>query len=456
MKHVLIFICAILMFSVNLTGKHKIASATVKKVDAGNSKKSQCSLIAKKDSEVACCYHFYFFSGKKKSHFIKIVPTNRYSLEKGYGYDFNTSLDKYGKPFFFSVALPDGNYHVKVILGSKKYAGITTIRGESRRLFYENVKTGKGEFIICEFTINKRDTHISVTEDVKIKPRERNKLNWDDKLTLEFNGKSPALSELIIEKVENVPTVFLCGNSTVVDQDNEPWCSWGQIIPRFFTDSICFANYAESGESANTFIAAKRLKKALTQMKSGDYIFMEFGHNDQKQKGPGMGAFYSFMTNLKIFVDEARAKGVQPVLVTPTQRRSFGTDDKIQNAHQDYPDAVRWLAQKEHIPLIDLHAMTCVLYETMGVEGSKHAFVHYPAGTYPGQKTDLADNTHFNPYGAYEIAKCVIEGMKKARLPLVKYLRLDYQDFNPALPDDWNHFHWYDSPFTEIEKPDGN
>ena len=230
-------------------------------------------------------YKFDFTSGKKtKDGYIKITSADRYANAKGYGYDLSPSPDgKNHAPFFFSVAVPDGNYHVTAIIGSKRSAGETTLRGESRRLFYENVKTKKGELLPYSFTINKRDIHISDKENVRIKPRERSKLNWDDKLTFEFNGDTPQLTELIIERIENVPTVFLCGNSTVVDQDNEPWASWGQMVPRFFTDSICFANYAESGESANTFIAAGRLKKALTQMKSGDYIFMEFGNNDQKQ-----------------------------------------------------------------------------------------------------------------------------------------------------------------------------
>ena len=253
-----------------------------------------------------------------------------------------------------------------------------------------------------------------------------------------------------------MPTIFLCGNSTVVDQDNEPWASWGQMITRFFNEKVCFANYAESGESANTFIAAGRLQKALTQMKSGDYIFMEFGHNDQKQKGPGKGAFYSYMTSLKTFIDEAKLRGAHPVLVTPTQRRSFDNNGKIQDTHLDFPDAMRWLAAKENIPLIDLHQMTRTLYEAMGVEESKKAFVHYPAGTYPNQTMDFADNTHFNPYGAYQIAKCIVEGIKKLNLPITQYLREDYITYNPAQPDDWNNFQWYDSPFTEIEKPDGN
>lgn len=81
------------------------------------------------------------------------------------------------------------------------------------------------------------------------------------------------------------------------------------MIPRFFDEHVCFANYAESGERADTFIKAGRLKKALTQMKEGDYMFIEFGHNDQKLKGPGKGAYYSFASNLKYFVDVVRAKG---------------------------------------------------------------------------------------------------------------------------------------------------
>src|SRR5574344_1118501 len=389
-------------------------------------------------------YKFDFTSKKStKSGYIKIKSSDRFSIDAKYGYDIQPSPnagDK--KPFFFSVQLPDGNYHITSIIGSKKSSGSTTVRGESRRLFFENVKTAKGELKECSFTINKRDKHISPNEDVSIKPREQKKLNWDDKLTLEFNGDAPLLSELIIERVENVPTIFFCGNSTVVDQDNEPWASWGQMIPRFFNDSVCFANYAESGESSNTFISAKRLKKALTQMKKGDYILLEFGHNDQKQKGPGKGAYYSFMTSLKTFIDEARARGAHPILVTPTQRRSFDERGKIKDTHEDYPEAMKWLAHKENVPLIDLHDMTRVLYEAMGVENSKKAFVHYPANTYPGQTKALEDNTHFNPYGAYQIAQCILQGIVDQKMPLQKYIRKDFKGYDPHHPDDIHLFHW--------------
>lgn len=390
-----------------------------------------------------------------KTYLLDEAP--RYSEETGYGYDLVETPTKDSKsPFFFSVRVPDGNYKVTVRLGSRKQAGITTVRAESRRLFIESVPTKKKEFIERTFIVNKRNTHIDGNEYVRIKPREKRKLNWDDKLTLEFNGSVPVCESITIEPADTtVTTVFLCGNSTVVDQDNEPWASWGQMIPYFFDTNVCIANYAESGESANTFIAAGRLKKALSQMKKGDYLFMEFGHNDQKQKGPGKGAYYSFMTSLKTFIDEARLRGAHPVLVTPTQRRSFGPDGHIRDTHEDYPEAMRWLAEKENVPVIDLNEMTRTLYEAMGVEPSKRAFVHYPAGSYPGQTQDFADNTHFNPYGAYEIARCIVEGLKTQVPDLARHLK-SFPAFDPAYPDNPDNFHWDDSPFTEIEKPDGN
>lgn len=381
----------------------------------------------------------------------------RYSETTGYGYDLTASPGKTdGSPFFFSVNVPDGNYKVTVRLGHANRAATTTVRAESRRLFVNALHTEKGEFAERTFLVNKRTPDIDGQHSVRIKPRERHKLNWDDKLTLEFNGEAPACESITIAPADTAaPTVFLCGNSTVVDQDEEPWASWGQMITSFFDDSVCVANYAESGECANTFIAAGRLEKALSQMKPGDYLFMEFGHNDQKQKGPGSGAYYSFMTSLKTFIDEARLRGAHPVLVTPTQRRSFDKDGQLQDTHGEYPEAMRWLARKENVPLIDLNRMTRTLYEAMGPKASKRAFVHYPAGTYPGQEKPLADNTHFNPYGAYEIARCIVEGLKQQVPALARHLK-DVPPFDPAHPDAPDTFHWDDSPFIDMQKPDGN
>jgi lysophospholipase L1-like esterase len=359
--------------------------------------------------------------------------------------------------FFFSVALPDGSYDVTVLLGNPDEAAETTVRGESRRLFLEKVKTHKGEFSEQSFTVNIRSKRIDGDREVRIKPREANKLNWDDKLTLEFNGSNPGVRSIRIQTAERALTVFLCGNSTVVDQDNEPWCGWGQMIPRFFGQGVAFANYAESGEAANTFISALRLEKLLTQAKAGDYIFVEFGHNDQKQKGEDKGPWLSYTQSLRRFVTEARERGMKPVLVTPMHRRRFDENGKIVNTHGEYPDAVRKLAADENVPLIDLTKMSETLYEAWGVETSLRAFVHYPANTFPGQRQALEDNTHFSSYGGYQIAKCILEGMRQNNLTdILQFLRPDYKPFNPAKPDNVETFSLPPSPFTEVEKPDGN
>ena len=191
-------------------------------------------------------------NAQEKVRTYQLSDAPRYSEETRYGYDLTATPEKGSKsPFFFSVRVPDGNYKVTVRLGSKKQAGVTTVRGESRRLFVENLPTKKGQFVDETFIINKRTPRISEKEYVRIKPREKAKLNWDDKLTLEFNGDAPVCQSIRIEPANpSVITVFLCGNSTVVDQDNEPWASWGQMIPHFFGTDVCIANYAESGESA--------------------------------------------------------------------------------------------------------------------------------------------------------------------------------------------------------------
>lgn len=385
-----------------------------------------------------------------------LSDTTRYSESSGYGYDVLPTPSKNStKPFFYAVKVPDGNYVVTLIIGNKKKAGNTTVRVESRRLYVAQKLTKKGEFYEESFVVNKRTTYISEKESVKIKEREKTTFTWDDKITFEFNGEAPVCESIRIEPAPStIPTVFLCGNSTVTDQSREPWASWGQMIPVFFNDKIVFANFAESGESANSFIAAGRLKKALTLMKAGDYVFIEFGHNDMKQTGPGKGAWYSFMTSLKTFVDEARAKGANPVLVTPTQRRLF-ENGRNQNTHGEFPDAMRWLAQKENVPLIDLNEMTRILFDALGEENSKKALVHYPANTFPGQTQELADNTHFNTYGAYQVAKCVIKGMMTATPELTKFLKPGFC-YNQAQPDNPDTFVWELSPLIDDLKPDGD
>lgn len=365
---------------------------------------------------------------------------------------------KSNAPFTRNIEVPDGNYKVTVVLGSKKKAGKTVVRAENRRLMVDEVATKKGQFKTVEFVVNKRTPEIEKGKRVKVKDREKNYNTWDNAINLEFTGAAPAVKEVKIERDTTATTIFLCGNSTVVDQPYEPWTSWGQMIPRWFGPEVAISNNAESGLTAGSFLGSYRLDKILTMMKKGDYVICEFGHNDQKEKMAGAGAWYNFSYNLKIFIDKVRAKGGNIIFVTPTQRRRFddATHSKILETHGDYPDAMRAVAKREGVPVIELHDMTRTFFETLGYENSKKALVHYPANTFPGQDKPLADNTHFNPYGAYEIAKMVVMGMKQLNLPIVKYLRSDWKDFNPAQPDDYNKFVWYNSVQQDVTKPDGN
>ncbi|MBQ9637456.1 MAG: rhamnogalacturonan acetylesterase [Prevotella sp.] len=362
-----------------------------------------------------------------------------------------------GRPFYYSVAVPDGNYKVTVTLGARRKSTETTIRAESRRLFFEAVKTRKGELKTVSFVVNKRSPYISENQMIKIKPREKDYINWDDSLTLEFCGACPAVSHLTIERDTTAATLYLCGNSTVVDQEMEPWASWGQMVPRWLDDRMAVANYAESGLTASTFLAQGRFDKILTTLRPGDYVLCEFGHNDQKEKGPGSGAYYNFAFALKKFIDGARSKGATIIFATPTQRRAFDeSGTHIKETHADYPDAMREVARREDVPVVELHDMTRTFFETLGFEGSKKALVHYPANTFPNQDKPLADNTHFNPYGAYEVAKMVVQGFADLQLPIASHVRKDFSSFDPAEPDNPDEFVWYPAQRFETKKPDGN
>ncbi|WP_181306083.1 rhamnogalacturonan acetylesterase [Rufibacter sp. XAAS-G3-1] len=407
-------------------------------------------------------FKFDFGSGKVAKGYTGVSANNVYSEKAGYGFDPATSVkavDRGGKdalkgdfvtsdsPFYFSVDVPEGNYKVTVTLGDLKGKSTATVKAESRRLMLEDIQTKPGEFVTKTLIVNIKDRKINGTRQVSLKPRELTKLDWDNKLTLEFDLQ-PALAALEITKVEDQITVFLAGNSTVVNQNEEPWASWGQMIPRFFKPGVAIANHAESGLSLGSFISSNRLEKVLSVIKPGDYLFVEFGHNDEKEKGPNAGPYKSYTERLQLFAKEAKQKGAHLVILTPTARRSFNEQGQMTNSHGDYPDAARKVARQENVPLIDLTAQTTTLYEALGVEGSKNAFVIYP-------EQNLNDNTHFNPYGAYQIAKIVAEGIKANKLKLADYL-VEMPAYDPGQPDPFKSFSWPASPQSSLVKPDGN
>lgn len=418
-------------------------------------------------------FKFDFGGNRVEKGFIPVTSISKFDKKIGYGFmDVSglKSIDTGGnalkgdfimsdKPFYFSVVIPEGNYDIQLNLGDTKGTSETTVRVENRRLMLNDVKTKQGEIVEKQITVHVKDSIIRKQDGtqigiVKLKPRETKYLHWDSLLTIEFNDKAPKVCSVIIQPNKIAKKIYLTGDSTVVDAQYEPWASWGQVLPYFFVpNEVVIANYAESGETLKAFEDRHRIDKIWNKIKSGDYIFIQFGHNDQKA---GNSNKSGYRKRLKEWILKAKELGAIPILVTSMNRRVFDENNKIVNTLDDFPEAMREIAKEEKVDLIDLNALSKTLFEAMGPENAKKAFVHYPANSYPNQKTLLADDTHFNPYGAYELAQCVVKSIVDQNLSLKKYISKHYKNFNPNKPDDVEKFHWPESVFMESLKPDGN
>jgi lysophospholipase L1-like esterase len=351
-------------------------------------------------------------------------------------------------PIFFSIPVPEGNYRITVALGGKS-ASVITVRAEARRLMLQQISIKPNETVTRTFDVNVRVPEFIKPDGtpgrVRLKQREVGNLDWDNKLTLEFNGGNPSFHSITIQPITE-PTIYLAGDSTMVDQDVEPWASWGQMLPRFLSPGVVVANHAESGESSSSFVGEQRMAKIMSLIKPGDFFFVQFAHNDQKL-GPAFPEKYrGLMTD---FVNQVRAKGATPIIVTAMVRDQWGPDGKMTESLAPYPQISREVAAATHTPLIDLNAMSRTMFEAMGKDGAGNAYMHFPANTFPDQAKAIDDNTHFNNFGAYEIARIITHGIRADKLPLVKFLDPTVPDFNPAHPDNFADFAL---PYTPMQK----
>jgi lysophospholipase L1-like esterase len=384
---------------------------------------------------------FDFSGGKPAPGIMAVSPTNIYSDEIGFGFELVACVVAGGncvtseKPFLFSVKLPEGNYSVTVTFGDETAASDNTVKAEMRRLMLEQIKTAKGATVSRAFTVNVRTPKIPGGSEVRLKARERESemVNWDGRLTLEFNGSRPALRSLVVEPVL-APTVFLVGDSTVCDQPREPWNSWGQMLPRFFGPGVAVANHAQSGESIKSSLSARRFEKVFSQMKSNDWLFVQFGHNDMKDKATN--ALVTYKANLKKIVAQMRERGATPVLVTSMERKGGVERDTLEG----YPQTVRDVALEDRVALIDLHATSKVFYRALG----------------PNLDKAFQDGTHHNNYGSYQLARCIVEGIRSNAPGLAEFLSGDARKFDPAQPDAPDQFKMTVSAAVDSKKPDGN
>jgi lysophospholipase L1-like esterase len=446
------------------------------------------SLPSAASAEETVVYKFQFGAGSVAPGYTQVLPDMQFTKERGFGFEATgariVSVDRSAgagtgilawmrkishgsnplhdhfitadKGFYFSARVPEeGNYRVRVTLGDRAGESDTTIKAELRRLMVEQVRTAPGEFKTVEFIVNTRTPKIAAVGDIRAgvvqlkAPREsvQEAWDWDDLLTLEFNNSHPAVCAVEISKAD-VPTVFIIGDSTVCDQSREPFNSWGQMLPNFFKPDIAVANHGESGETYRDSIGRRRLDKMLSLMKPGDYLFMQFGHNDQKQIAAGTGGpFTTYKAEIKKHVDAVRAHGGTPVIVSPMERRNFNPDGTLKPTLADYAEASRQAARELNVAFIDLNAQSILFYQALGPDRAYLAF----AGT--GLKRDA---THHDNYGSYELAKIIVQGIKDDKLPLAAHIKDDFTGYDPRHPDSPDTFALPPSPLYTNQRPLGD
>ena len=407
---------------------------------------------------------FDFGPGAAAPGFIAVPADTTYNAERGYGFEPGTTVqgvDRGGTdalrgdfvtsdtPFKFSVAVSEGNYRVTVTLGDAQGESTTTVKAETRRLMLERVHTDAGQFATRTFTVNVRTPALSPGNTLKLDTRETTPglstsvaTTWDDKLTLQFSDTHPCVCAVELAKVDDAVTVFLLGDSTVTDQPTEPYGSWGQMLPRWFKPGVAIADHAESGQTLKAFRAQSRWFKVMSALKPGDYVFLQFGHNDVNQRGHDgiwpredtMGDWVNTYAEantdykwlLAAYAAEVKHRGGIPVIVSPMTKIDIRTGALNLADLGDYPKAAVEAAHLAGCACIDLNAMSIELVKALGPQLAPKAYV---------------DGLHSNSYGAYLFSRCIVEGIKRAKLDLASQLADDAGEFDPQhpqpLPDDF-------------------
>ena len=221
--------------------------------------------------------------------------------------------------------------------------------------------------------------------------------------------------------------IYLAGDSTMAPKlaEKRPETGWGEMLQDFFDSSrVRVHNHARNGRSTRTFVSEGRWKAIVDSLHAGDYVFIQFGHNDaSKDKTDRYTPPSDYRANLLRFIDETRGKGATPVLMTPVMRRRFDNEGKVRDSHGEYPDIVRSVAAERGVPMIDMHQKTTALLSLFGEAASSALFLQLPPGENPNYPMGIQDNTHFSPFGARIVASLVLEGLREAKLGISGHIR---------------------------------
>jgi len=223
------------------------------------------------------------------------------------------------------------------------------------------------------------------------------------------------------------PTLFLIGDSTMANKDNpdkNPEHGWGQVLPEFMT-GIEIQNHAMNGRSSKSFRTEGRWDKVEKQLKKGDFVVIQFGHNDQKVKDSTKftNPYTQYRANLERYVNETRAKGATPILMTSIVRRNFTENGVLVDTHKEYPLVVRLVADDMKVPFVDMQLLTEQMEISAGPEKSKLLHLHFKAGENPYYEKDKADDTHLSKLGAETVAKLALKSLKNSKIGLEKYIK---------------------------------
>lgn len=218
--------------------------------------------------------------------------------------------------------------------------------------------------------------------------------------------------------------IYLIGDSTLsIKQVNAyPETGWGMPFVNFFDDDVVVDNRAQNGRSTRTFVAENRWQPIADSLKRGDFVFIQFGHNDEVETKKSYTSLEDYKTFLVKFILETRVKEATPVLITPVSRRRFDPSGKALETHPVYADVVRTVAKEQKVPLIDLDQKSIELFQKLGPESSKLLFNHLEPGESPNYPQGKIDDTHFNELGAREIAQIVLKEIRILQLKLVDYI----------------------------------
>ncbi|MDR6403197.1 MULTISPECIES: rhamnogalacturonan acetylesterase [Chryseobacterium] len=224
------------------------------------------------------------------------------------------------------------------------------------------------------------------------------------------------------------PTLFLIGDSTMSNKENpdkNPEHGWGQVLSQFLTTEIEVQNHAMNGRSSKSFRTEGRWDKVEKQLKKGDFVVIQFGHNDQKLKDSTKftNPYTQYRANLERYVNETRAKGATPILMTSIVRRNFTENGVLVDTHKEYPLVVRMVANDLKVPFVDMQLLTEQMEISYGPEKSKKLHLHFSEGENPYYPKGKADDTHLSKLGAETVAKLALKDLKSLRIGLEKYIK---------------------------------